>query len=303
MKRHKKHFCSLVFILSLGFTLIIVFFIMENWQREETKRFVKQLGPGFNLGNTLDTHDLHFETNNPSDFETYWGNPVTTREMIQDIKTAGFDVLRIPVTWYEHMDTDDMIDQAWFQRVQQVVDYGLEAGLYVIINSHHDNWYTPKDENLPKAREKMSRLWIQIAERFKEYDQRLLFESMNEPRLIGEKEEWGEGTPRSREIVNELNEIFVETVRASGGENANRYLVLPAYCARADDVILKDFRLPKGNRLILSVHLYLPYEFCLNIKGTSQFHQEELMDTEEINKVFRDLERFFCKQRCASYYN
>ena len=291
MKRRKMYFRFIVLIISLCCIMIIVF--LKKWQREETKRFVKQLGPGFNLGNTLDTHDLHFETKNPSDFETYWGNPVTTREMIQDIKAAGFNVLRVPVTWYEHMDENGMIDEVWLHRVQQVVDYGLQAGMYVIINSHHDSWYTPVDEHLPKARENMNRLWSQIAERFKEYDQRLLFESMNEPRLIGKKEEWGEGTPRSRQIINELNETFVETVRASGGQNVNRYLILPTYCARTDEVILKDFRLPKGNKLILSIHLYLPYEFCLNIKGTSKFNQKDFMDTEEIDKVFKDLNRLF----------
>ncbi len=182
MKRRKHRLVFRVFILSLGFVLIIGMFILKKWEREEAKRFVKQLGPGFNLGNTLDTNDIHFETENPSDFETYWGNPVTTSQMIEDIKAAGFDVLRVPVTWCEHMDENDMIEQAWLNRVQEVVDYGLQAGMYVIINAHHDSWYTPNDEHLPKARERMSRLWVQIAERFKEYDQRLLFESMNEPR-------------------------------------------------------------------------------------------------------------------------
>lgn len=293
MKKYKYHFRFHIFVLSLVIILIVGMFMLKNWQREETKRFVKQLGAGFNLGNTLDTHDIHFETNNPSDFETYWGNPVTTKEMIQDIRTAGFDVLRVPITWYEHMDENDMIEQAWLRRVQEVVDYGLQAGMYVIINAHHDSWYTPNDENLPQAREKMRRLWSQIAEHFKEYDQRLLFESMNEPRLIGEKEEWGEGTPRSRGIVNELNEIFVETIRSSSGGNVDRYLILPTYCARTDEVVLKDFHLPKGNRLIISVHFYLPYDFALNIKGTPKFHHENLMDTEEIDKVFRDLNHFF----------
>lgn len=293
MKRRKKYFRFKFIILSFCFILIVGFFIIKEWKGEETKRFVKQLGPGFNLGNTLDTHDIHFGTKNPSDFETYWGNPVTTKEMIQDIKTAGFEVLRVPVTWYEHVDENGRIDEAWFQRVQQVVDYGLEAGMYVIINSHHDSWYTPDDEHLAKARETMIQLWGQIAERFKEYDQRLLFESMNEPRLIGKKEEWGEGTPRSREITNELNAIFVETVRANGGENFNRYLILPTYCARTDEAILKDFCLPKGNKLIVSIHFYLPYEFCLNIQGTPKFQQEESIFTEEIDKAFNDLNRFF----------
>jgi len=303
VKRHKHRFHFYNFIIALCFIFITGIFALKNLQgieilnfmkeERETRNFVKQLGPGFNLGNTLDTHDLHFETNDPSDFETYWGNPVTTKEMLEDIKSAGFDVLRVPVTWYEHMDENDIIDPIWLERVRQIADYGLEAGMYVIINAHHDDWYIPDDEYLPKARERMEALWRQISERFKEYDQKLLFESMNEPRLIGETEEWREGTPRSREIINALNEIFVRTIRESGGKNADRYLILPTYCAKPYEEALKDFRLPEGNRLIASIHLYSPYSFTLNMQGTSEFDREEPADTEEIDKIFEDLNRFF----------
>ena len=163
----------------------------------------------------------------------------------------------------------------------------------MILNAHHDSWYTPDDEYLPKARERMQSLWSQIAEQFKEYDQRLLFESMNEPRLIGEREEWSEGTQRARQIINELNDIFVRTIRESGGENSDRYLILPTYCAQAHEAALKDFYMPEGNRLILSVHLYSPYDFALNIQGTSEFDDENPVDTEEIDKIFENLNRFF----------
>lgn len=299
MKKRKYWFRFYVFVVSLGCILLMGFLMKDYLKRAETRRFIKEVGPGFNLGNTLDVHDLHFETDNPSHFETYWGNPVTTREMIKDIKAAGFNLLRVPVTWYEHMDENNKIDEVWFARVQQIVDYGLDAGMYVIINAHHDSWYTPDDKHLPKAREKMEDLWMQIGERFKDYDHRLLFESMNEPRLIGKKEEWGEGTKRSREIINELNQIFVDTVRGLGGENEDRYLILPTYCARTDEVVLKDFKMPKGikeERLILSVHLYEPYHFALNIDGTSEFLEEELADIEELNRAFHDLRRFFIKK-------
>lgn len=304
MKRCKNQLVFYNFVLAFAFIFIIVLLTMKSpqgaeiWnlmkQGGETMRFVKQLGPGLNLGNTLDTHDLHFETNDPADFETYWGNPVTTKEMIEDMKLAGFDVLRVPVTWYEHMDEDGIIDPEWLERVRQVVDYGLESGMHVIINAHHDSWYTPDDEHLPEARERMQLLWGQIAGYFKEYDQRLLFESMNEPRLIGEMEEWSEGTPRSREIINELNEVFVRTVRKSGGENGDRYLVLPTYCAKTYEEALKDFKMPEGNRLILSVHIYSPYNFTLNMQeGTSVFNHERPVDTEEIQNIFHDVNKIF----------
>lgn len=310
MKIHKRkrRFSFYDLVLALCLIFITGVLIMKNLQgvemwsfikqqrtETETMSFVKGLGPGLNLGNTLDTHELHFDTYNTSDYETYWGNPVTTKEMIEDIKEAGFEVVRVPVTWYEHIDENYIIDEAWFNRVRQVVDYGLQAGMYVIINAHHDSWYTPDDEHLPEARERMRHLWSQIAEGFKEYDQRLLFESMNEPRLIGESEEWSGGTPRSREIINELNDIFVGTIRESGGKNSDRYLILPTYCAKAEADALKEFNLPEGNRLILSVHLYSPYDFTLNMsmKGTGSFDHENPMDTEEIDKIFEDLNQFF----------
>ena len=303
-RRYRRRFCFYDCILIIVFILVTAIFMLKNLQgmeilsfmkqhEKETIIFVKQLGAGLNLGNTLDVHNLHFETKEPYDFETYWGNPVTSREILEDIKLAGFDVLRIPVTWYEHTDENDIIDPAWLERVRQVADYGLKAGMHVIINAHHDSWYTPDDEHLPKAMERMQTLWSQIAEYFREYDQMLLFESMNEPRLIGEAEEWSGGTPRSREIINELNEIFVRTIRESGGKNKERYLIVPTYCAKPQKDALEDFRLPAGERIIASVHLYSPYNFTLNMQGTDEFNHEDPMDTGEIDKIFENLNEYF----------
>ena len=289
---------AIVFIFAVGMFFLKNLQYTESWSfmkrhEKETRSFVKKLGPGINLGNTMDSHNLHFETKEPYDFETYWGNPVTAKEMIEDMSAAGFEVLRVPVTWYEHMDDDYNIDPAWLERVQQIADYGLDAGMYVIINAHHDSWYTPDDEHLPEAREITHAIWSQIAERFQEYDQRLLFESMNEPRLIGEADEWSDGTLRSREIINELNEIFVRTIRGSGGENSDRYLILPTYCAKPYEKALKDFIMPEEKGLIVSIHLYSPYNFTLNMEGTSDFDYNNPSDTEEINKIFDNIDKFF----------
>lgn len=274
-------------VILLAFLLL---FMWWRWQTTEALRFVRNLGIGFNLGNTLDVHDLHFDTNQPTDFEIYWGNPVTTKEMIADIKEAGFGVLRIPVSWEEHLDENGVVHKEWMDRVQQLVDYAISEDLHVIINAHHDSWYTPDDAHLDSAKKRMSQLWSQISERFAAYDERLLFESMNEPRLIGTDEEWTVGTPRAREIVNELNEVFVRTVRKSGGMNEKRYLLLPTYCARVETAALEDFRLPQDERLILSVHLYVPFDFALNPTGTQRFSPE---DTLAIDQIFKDLHRLF----------
>lgn len=296
MKKNSHHLHFYALILFLISILIIILCVIKKFQSQQEKQntlhFVRQLGPGFNLGNTLDAHDLHFETNEPSDFETYWDNPITTKEMIEDIKAAGFNVLRIPVTWYEHMNEKDQIDEAWLNRAQQVVDYGIQSNMYVILNAHHDSWYIPDDAHLIGARNRMKNLWSQLAERFKDYDEHLLFESMNEPRLIDQEEEWSEGTPRSREIINELNEIFVETVRACGGFNKDRYLILPTYCARTDQIVLEEFQFPNDPKLILSVHLYAPYHFTLDMEGTAMFDLENPMHTKEIDQIFQSLNDF-----------
>lgn len=300
MKKNSHHLRFYALILFVSSVLIIALCVLKRFrsqqEKQDTMQFVKQLGPGFNLGNTLDAHDLHFETSEPYHFETYWDNPITTKEMIEDIHAAGFNVLRIPVTWYKHMNEKDQIDQAWLSRVQQVVDYGIESNMYVIINAHHENWYIPDDAHLALARKRMKNLWYQLAEHFKDYDEHLLFEGMNEPRLIDEQEEWSEGTPRSREIINELNEVFVKAVRSSSGYNKDRYLILPSYCARTDEIVLKEFKFPNDNRLILSVHLYTPYSFALDMEGTSAFDTTNTSDTEDIEQIFKNLSDFINSQ-------
>ncbi len=255
--------------------------------------FVQKMKPGWNLGNTLDAHGLKDPEAVPEKYETYWGNPFTTAEMIAKVKEAGFNTIRIPVTWYEHMDKAYHIDDAWMDRVQQVADYGIQNGLYVILNAHHDAWYTPDPANLKKAETVMRAVWGQIAVRFAGYDEHLLFEGMNEPRLIGTEHEWDEGTPEAREAVNKLNEAFVETIRASGGKNGERYLLIPTYCASTRPEALKALVLPKGGRLIVSIHLYRPYDFTLNEAGTAEWSPNSREDTEEIDQAIEDARHLF----------
>lgn len=262
--------------------------------RYEDIRFVSQLQSGWNLGNTLDSHGLGREAGPPEKYETYWGNPATTKEMIDEIKKAGFSTIRIPVTWYEHMNEEYEVDPSWMDRVQQIVDYGIDNGLFVILNAHHDDWYTPEESNLETAEIITGRLWTQIAGHFADYDEKLLFEGMNEPRLIGTEHEWDEGTPAAREIVNLLNEAFVKTVRSAPGHNADRYLLLPTYCASTHPDALDDFRMPKGERLIVSLHLYRPYTFALEERGTGVWSPEE-GQTFEIDQAFRDAKRLFTR--------
>lgn len=262
----------------------------------EDQLFIQNLGVGWNLANTLDSHDRYEPSPNPWDYETYWGNPVTTPGMIEAVKSAGFNTIRIPVTWYEHIDADFKIDEDWLGRVQQVVDYVYDSGLYVILNTHHENWYMPTYDNLSEAEAKLRSVWGQIALRFQHYDEHLLFESMNEPRLVGTKDEWSSGTAESQAVVNKLNAAFVDVVRSSPGRNSERYLLLPTYAANIEKGAMEGFTMPEqSNRLIVSLHLYKPYSFALDEHGTSDWDQNNPGDTYEIDQALDNAEHIFVR--------
>lgn len=228
--------------------------------------FVNQMGAGWNLGNSLESRcdDGSCEGN---ELETYWKNPKTTAEMIKEIKNAGFDTLRIPITWDNHLDSEGKIKKEWMQRVREVVDYAINEDMYVIINAHHDEWFQPYTENEEKAVLMMQNIWEQIGEEFIEYDSHLLFEGMNEPRCIGTQIEWTGGNEETARIVNRLNQTFVDTIRSQGENNQDRYLMVTTYGNSVSDNALKYFEMPKGDNLIVSLHAYEPVDFAMYEQG------------------------------------
>jgi len=225
---------------------------------------------GWNLGNSLDAPQG----------ETAWGNPRVTPELLHAVAGAGFDLVRIPVTWSRHMGPgpDYLIDPNWLERVDDIVGYARAEGLYAIINLHHDGadgfqsveWLTLNDpngdvteENNVAVRTRFLAVWKQIADRFSDYGEELLFESMNEIH-----DGYGTLGPQYFTIINDLNQQFVNLVRAGGGNNAQRHLVVPGYNTNIDHTI-KGFKRPAdstAHRLILSVHFYDPYLFALQAK-------------------------------------
>lgn len=242
---------------------------------------ISELTAGWNLGNTLDATGGMGLTS-----ETSWGNPVTTKEMMDKVKAAGFDLIRIPVTWTGHLDENDNIDPQWLDRVQQVVDFTIDEDTYVIINLHHEDWNYPFYDNQEEATAKISTLWSQIAERFKDYDEHLIFEGQNEPRMVGTSEEWSGGNEEGWAVVNATNAAFVEAVRASGGNNAKRHLMIPGYCATSDSGAPDKIVLPEGDdKIIVSVHAYLPYSFALADTPSSKFSSEREGATRDINTL------------------
>ena len=249
---------------------------------------VKQMKVGWNLGNTMDSSG----TKSISD-ETAWGNPQTTKEMIDFVKQSGFNVLRVPVSWQDHISGDDyQIDSEWMNRVQEIVNYGIDNDMYVILNTHHEDWYIPKEENAETAKEELAAVWTQIAERFKGYDEHLIFEGLNEPRLKGDLDEWT-GTNDSRKIVSEYANTFVETVRNSGGNNKDRCLMITPYAASSMKENMSSLEIPQNDdKIIVSIHAYLPYSFALDTKGTDKFDESDM----SIDNVFKDIDEVFLQK-------
>ena len=216
----------------------------------------KSITIGWNLGNSLDA------TGYGSGSETSWGNPVTTKALIDTVRDAGFDAVRIPTTWFNHADDDLNVDEEWFSRVHEVVDYAYSEGMYVILNVHHENWNDPYESTYKETSRKLKNLWKQIANEFKDYGSRLIFEGMNEPRWRNTNFEWNGGNSEGREVVNKLNADFVKAVRATGGNNKYRALMIPTYAASTSS--LEGFTVPDDKSLIVSVHAYSPYNFAMN---------------------------------------
>lgn len=262
-------------------------------------RFVRRMGTGMNLGNSLDVVRVreHKPEADIIDYETFWGNPPITKEMIDSIAQKGFRTVRIPVSWGEHLDGEGRIETGWMERVTEVVDWALDAGLYVILDMHHEAWLVPTADSEERTTAQLCAIWAQIAGQFKSYDDRLLFEGMNEPRLEDSEEEWTAGTEEMQQVVNRMNQAFVRTVRETGEENKRRWLLVPAYCTSSKKEALQALKLPDDPYLIVAVHAYLPYQFTLADDGNDRWSEENTADTEEIDELMSVLEGLFLDKK------
>ncbi len=244
---------------------------------------VKDMGIGWNLGNTLDSCQAdrdgdgkvneHVEEGEKVD-ETLWGNPKATKELFTALKEDGIKSVRIPVTWRDHIDADGNVDREWMDRVHEVVDYAYSQDMYVLLNVHHDGggdpdfgaWIIEGAKNdKENTLKKYKNLWSQIAEEFKDYGDKLVFESMNEVGFDGVAENAAYG------LLNEFNQAFVDLVRSSGGNNGNRHLLIAGYWTDIARTCSGSFKMPSdpAGRCIVSVHYYTPWEFCTtNIHNT-----------------------------------
>ncbi len=243
--------------------------ITSNKTAAET---IIDMGIGWNLGNTLEACDTTRTLPNVQAYETYWGNIVTTQAIIDGVKAAGFNSVRIPVAWSNLIASDYTINKDLMKRVKEVVDYCSNAGMYAIVNIHWDGgWFSNFATNYDESMKKYTSIWTQISNYFKDYPNNLIFESLNEEGAWDNVWNRWSGTPADGKTkvyntLNNINQKFVNIVRASGGNNATRCLLIAGYGTEIDLTCDSYFKMPQdtvSSKLMISVHYYTPSTFTI----------------------------------------
>lgn len=266
---------------------------------ETATEAVANMNVGLNIGNSLDSYGSWISGSTPEDFETAWGNSVITRQLVQTMRQAGFKAVRLPVTWFQHLDADNRVDEAWMARVEEVVNYILDEDMYCILNVHHDcgaseeAWLLADLANYESISTRFAVLWQQIAIRFADYGEKLLFEGYNE--MLDANRTWTSTDTDGYQAHNQLAQLFVNTVRATGGNNAVRNLILCTYSADPGSPTINNFIVPDDSvlsHLLVEVHVYAPGSFTSPAEGSTppawaDAHAQELL------QVFSGLENRF----------
>lgn len=304
---------SSVFKHSFRLCLLVIFasaVLFASCKAEEDDEMNSlSFNAGWNLGNTLDANSTGDKSNKGLSTETSWGMPATRQAMIQAVAQKGFKTIRIPVSWHNHITdaSNYTIDSAWMARVKEIVDWSLAYGLKVIINIHHDNlseeqmsstygFCVPENNTTLKNQSKsyISAIWRQISAAFKDYDERLIFELLNEPRAVGKKYEWN--TPSGEEakvraansIIREYENAALDVIRAGGGKNASRYVMVAPYAASPS--MTDGWSLPRdktSGRLIVSLHAYAPFEFCMKDMYVTSFGSSQKASLDWLFKTIK----------------
>ena len=310
MKSVSKRYLSFILSLLMAMTIFIGLDLGDinaqalsgdTLKNADTEAILEDMGLGWNLGNSLDATG-----GSGLDTETSWSNPKTTQALIDKVKSLGFNTVRVPVSWGKHVSGDNYtIDSAWLARVKEVVDYCYKNDMYVILNIHHDTkssasasgaGYYPRSSAYSSSEKFVTSVWSQMAEYFKNYDYHLIFETLNEPRLIGTGYEWWfnkwnipSEVKDAIDCINKLNQKAVDTIRDTGSNNRGRLIMCPGYDASIDGATVSGFKLPTDisgnkNRIAVSVHAYSPYNFAMNVgSGSTSTY------TSSIKSELRDL--------------
>ena len=281
----------------------------DTLKNADTEAILEDMGLGWNLGNSLDATG-----GSGLDTETSWSNPKTTQALIDKVKSLGFNTVRVPVSWGKHVSGDNYtIDSAWLARVKEVVDYCYKNDMYVILNIHHDTkssasasgaGYYPRSSAYSSSEKFVTSVWSQVAEYFKDYDYHLIFETLNEPRLIGTGYEWWfskwnipSEVKDAIDCINKLNQKAVDTIRNTGSNNRGRLIMCPGYDASIDGATVSGFKLPTDisgnkNRIAVSVHAYSPYNFAMNVgSGSTSTYTSSIKN--ELQDLFSTLKSNF----------
>ncbi len=281
----------------------------DTLKNADTEAILEDMGLGWNLGNSLDA-----TLGSGLGTETSWSNPKTTQALIDKVKSLGFNTVRVPVSWGKHVSGSNYtIDSAWLARVKEVVDYCYKNDMYVILNIHHDTkssasasgaGYYPRSSAYSSSEKFVTSVWSQVAEYFKDYDYHLIFETLNEPRLIGTSYEWyfskwsvPSEVKDAIDCINKLNQKAVDTIRATGSNNRGRLIMCPGYDASIDGATVSGFKLPTDisgnkNRIAVSVHAYSPYNFAMNVgSGSTSTYTSSIKN--ELQDLFSTLKSNF----------
>ncbi len=259
---------------------------------------VDMMRAGFNIGNTLDATGNNYTSIYSQ--EQSWGNPVISFKLSDAIAAKGFNVIRIPITLFKYISNDCKytIDPEFLGRVKQVVDLCYKNNLFVIINVHHEDWINVKtlDKDYEKIGVELKAVWEQIADYFADYDQHLIYEVMNEPRMKDTGNEWNPNAAGCK-AVNYLNQVAFETIRSSHkGHNDERCVMVPTYAASSSSFAMQHMEIPtyegESKNVVISVHSYTPYNFCLS-DNSKTFDAGNANDTRDIDNVFKDIYKYF----------
>ena len=322
-------FMRCVFFLVLCLGMVLSYALAQAGDSGEIRpemtalEATREMGNGINLGNTMEACDYTqnpFQngewTKTPTQYEVSWGQPVTTQEMISGMKAAGFDTLRIPVAWMTNASTlpftmgECILNPAYLERVGEIVDYARNAGMYVIINDHWDGgWWgmfgSENPDTVATAMEAYQSMWRQVAEYFRDYSDYVIFESANEElgarfdenaycyakdsitTYLTEEERY--------DLCNQVNQVFVDTVRSTGGNNEQRFLLIAGYGTNIASTFDYRFQMPEDsaeNKLMISVHYYDPWSYCGASSAAGATLWGKASDYETMYKTLSQMSKF-----------
>lgn len=270
-------------------------------------QFASAMQSGWNLGNTFDASSVGSQENKGNNCETSWGMPKTTKKMINTVAAKGFKTIRIPISWHNHITdgTNYTIDPDWLARVKEVVDWARDNKMFVIINIHHDNLKsaemsttygfsvnTNKNEN-DASKDYIKKIWTQVATYFKDYDNHVIFELLNEPRNMDLSNAFNPTSTEESEcnaVIKEYEQVALNAIRATGGNNANRFIMVPYYAASPWKNA--NWSLPNDtatDKLLISTHAYDPYNFAMYDGSTNNCDFSEDVEGKELKNLFDNL--------------